>query len=109
MLFIYLFVFNSILALGSNTVYELSYVDPATQKTVTCTDMCYLANLPNMTYQDFTVVKNINTTGIRIDINSWIGIGGGLGNVQIFQSGNISINLVSIFLFILSFIYFTTY
>ncbi|CAO3637622.1 unnamed protein product [Cunninghamella echinulata] len=80
--------FFSILALGSNTVFELSYVDPATQKTVTCTDMCYLANLPNMTYQDFTVVKNINTTGIRIDINSWIGIGGGLGNVQIFQSDN---------------------
>lgn len=80
-------IFNSILALGSNTQFELSYVDPATQKTVTCTDMCYLANLPNITYQDFTVVNPINTTGIRIDINSWIGTGGGLGNVQVFQSG----------------------
>ncbi|ORX46775.1 hypothetical protein DM01DRAFT_1327525 [Hesseltinella vesiculosa] len=78
----------SILALGSNEVFQLSYIDPLTQKRTTCSDMCFLANTPSITYQDFTVESPINTTGVRIDILTWYGNGGGLGDVQIFQSEN---------------------
>ncbi|KAI8064243.1 cortical protein marker for cell polarity-domain-containing protein [Gongronella butleri] len=78
----------SILALGSNDVFTLSYIDPATHATTTCSDMCFLANNASIPYQDFTVQTPINTTGIRIDISSWYGSGGGLGDVQVFQSDN---------------------
>ncbi|KAI8341825.1 cortical protein marker for cell polarity-domain-containing protein [Chlamydoabsidia padenii] len=78
----------SILALGSNELFQLSSVDPITQARTTCTDMCFLANSPNVTFEDFTVENHINTTGVRIEIHTWYGSGGGLGNVQIYQADN---------------------
>ncbi|GAB5587580.1 hypothetical protein Unana1_02480 [Umbelopsis nana] len=60
-----------VLALGSNTYYQLSYTDPATQKT------------------DFQVVNSFPTQGLRIEIFSWYGCGGGLSFVEIFTSDNI--------------------
>ncbi|CAO3592393.1 unnamed protein product [Absidia cylindrospora] len=78
----------SILALGSNEVFRLTYVDPTTQVRTTCSNMCFMANSPNVTFQDFTVENAINTTGVRIEIHSWYGAGGGLGNVQIYQADN---------------------
>ncbi|RCH80850.1 hypothetical protein CU098_002354, partial [Rhizopus stolonifer] len=77
-----------VLALGSNEVYQLSYTDPVTQATTFCASDCLLSN---DTYQDFTVVNSISTSGIRIYIKSWYGSGGGLGYVQIFES-DVSIN-----------------
>lgn len=76
---------KSILALGWNNYFNLSYVDPVTQQTIVCSKHCILSN---DTYQDFTVVDPISATGIRININSWFGSGGGLSFVQIYQSGN---------------------
>lgn len=64
----------------------MSYVDPVTQQTIVCSKDCILSN---NTYQDFTVVDSITATGIRININSWYGSSGGLGYVQIYQSGKI--------------------
>ncbi|OAD00485.1 hypothetical protein MUCCIDRAFT_113967 [Mucor lusitanicus CBS 277.49] len=78
----------NILALGLNEYYNLSYVDPATQQTVQCSTECILSN---DTYQDFTVMDPMTSSGVRININSWYGQGGGLGFVQIFQS-DISVN-----------------
>ncbi|KAI8085163.1 cortical protein marker for cell polarity-domain-containing protein [Halteromyces radiatus] len=78
----------SILALGSNELFQLSFIDPTTRLPTTCSDMCFLANSPNITFQDFSVENSINTTGIRIQIHSWYGSGGGLGNVQIYQADN---------------------
>ncbi|KAI7880797.1 cortical protein marker for cell polarity-domain-containing protein [Mucor mucedo] len=78
----------NILALGWNHYFNLSYVDPVTQQTIVCSKDCTLSN---DTYQDFTVVDPITATGIRININSWYGSGGGLGYVQIYQS-DISVN-----------------
>jgi hypothetical protein len=46
--------------------------------------------LSNDTFQDFTVVTPKTTSGIRINIESWYGKGGGLSYVQIFESGKIS-------------------
>lgn len=75
----------SVLALGLNEYFNLSYVDPVTQQTITCSEDCILSNA---TYQDFTVLNPLSSNGIRININSWFGSGGGLGYVQIYQSGN---------------------
>ena len=82
--FIHTHIISSILALGLNEFYNLSYVDPSTQQTITCSEDCRLSN---DTYQDFTVLDALSANGIRININSWFGSGGGLGYVQIFQSG----------------------
>jgi hypothetical protein len=76
----------NILALGLNEYFNLSYIDPTTQQTVQCSTNCILSN---DTYQDFTVVNSMVSNGIRININSWYGNGGGLGYVQMFQSGKI--------------------
>ncbi|KAL9548227.1 hypothetical protein MBANPS3_005789 [Mucor bainieri] len=78
----------NILALGLNEYYNLSYVDPITQQTTQCSTECILSN---DTYQDFTVLDPMTSSGVRININSWYGRGGGLGYVQIFQS-DISVN-----------------
>lgn len=77
----------SIIALGSNEYFELSYVDPITHETTTCTTDCTLSNDTTVGYQDFTVLNSPSATGIRIQIDSWYGQGGGLGGVEIFQSG----------------------
>ncbi|KAF7727896.1 hypothetical protein EC973_006895 [Apophysomyces ossiformis] len=76
----------SIVALGSNHYFDLSYVDPSTQRTVQCSTACFLSNMTTLEYQDFTVLHPISTNGIRIYIDSWYGTGGGLSNVEIFQS-----------------------
>ncbi|KAI8580309.1 hypothetical protein K450DRAFT_237864 [Umbelopsis ramanniana AG] len=78
-----------VLALGSNTYYELSYTDPATQQTVTCTQNCSLSHNKSISYQDFQVVNSFPTQGLRIEIFSWFGCGGGLSFVEIFTSDNI--------------------
>ncbi|CEG78365.1 hypothetical protein RMATCC62417_12984 [Rhizopus microsporus] len=70
----------NILSLGSNEYFNLSYTDPTTHQTVQCTLNCVLSNT---TFQDFTVMDLMTTSGIRININSWYGQGGGLGYVQI--------------------------
>jgi hypothetical protein len=67
-----------------NEYFNLSYIDPVTQQTLTCSENCVLSNI---TYQDFTVIDKLSTAGIRININSWFGNGGGLSYVQIYQSG----------------------
>lgn len=53
---------------------------------VTCSDKCLLSDDSAILYQDFTVVSEITTNGIRINIDSWYGSGGGLGSVDIFRS-----------------------
>lgn len=77
----------SVLALGSNSYYQLSYTDPKTQQTVTCTQNCSLSHNASVSYQDFQVVNSFPTQGLRIEIFSWYGCGGGLSFVEIFTSG----------------------
>ncbi|KAI8150283.1 cortical protein marker for cell polarity-domain-containing protein [Fennellomyces sp. T-0311] len=76
----------SIIALGTNEYFELSYLDPTTQQMTTCSTDCVLSDDPNVEYQDFTVLNSLTATGVRIQIDSWYGQGGGLSNVQIYQS-----------------------
>lgn len=53
---------------------------------MTCSEKCILSNDSAIPYQDFTVVQELVTSGIRINIDSWYGSGGGLGSVDIFRS-----------------------
>ncbi|KAG0193568.1 hypothetical protein DFQ28_004460 [Apophysomyces sp. BC1034] len=76
----------SIVALGSNHYFDLSYVDPSTQQTIQCSGSCVLSNSTTIAYQDFTVLHPISTNALRIYIDSWYGAGGGLSSVEIFQS-----------------------
>jgi hypothetical protein len=89
----------NIIALGSNQYFELSYNDPVTNQLVTCTDKCILSNNTSLPYQDFNVLNPISVNGLRINIDTYYGTGGGLGSVEIFRSGihnlvnNISISI----------------
>ncbi|KAI7888659.1 cortical protein marker for cell polarity-domain-containing protein [Mucor mucedo] len=76
----------NIISLGSNQYFQLSYKDPVTNLPITCSEKCILSNDSAIPYQDFTVVQEVATSGIRINIDSWYGSGGGLGSVDIFRS-----------------------
>ncbi|RUS16566.1 cortical protein marker for cell polarity-domain-containing protein, partial [Endogone sp. FLAS-F59071] len=75
-----------ILALPDDSFYNLSYIDPLTNTIQYCTTDCTLSNDTSIQYQDFMVAQPVSAQGIRIEINSWYGAGGGLASVQIFQT-----------------------
>ncbi|KAI8385762.1 cortical protein marker for cell polarity-domain-containing protein [Blakeslea trispora] len=76
----------NIIALGSNTYFNLSYTDPITKQTTTCSQQCFMSNDSSIEYQDFTVTDRMTAGGIRINIDTWFGSAGGLGGVSIFRS-----------------------
>ncbi|KAK9766136.1 hypothetical protein K7432_005011 [Basidiobolus ranarum] len=72
-----------------NLIIPLSYYDPNTRKTVTCSDECPLNHDPSLPFQDFRIIQGDKPTtlsGINIDILSWYGAGGGFGKIQLYQS-----------------------
>ncbi|KAI8138683.1 cortical protein marker for cell polarity-domain-containing protein [Fennellomyces sp. T-0311] len=76
----------TILSLPSNTPFNLSYIDPVTQKRTQCSTNCSLTDDPAILYQDFQVRDSTLSYGIRIEVSSWYGAGGGLSSVEIFQA-----------------------
>ncbi|KAI9245222.1 cortical protein marker for cell polarity-domain-containing protein [Phascolomyces articulosus] len=76
----------SIVSIPSNTVFNLSYIDPITKKRSQCSTDCALTDDPSVEYQDFQIRDTTLSSGIRIDVSSWYGAGGGLSSVEIFQS-----------------------
>ncbi|KAI8636887.1 cortical protein marker for cell polarity-domain-containing protein [Parasitella parasitica] len=76
----------SIRSLTDATTYQLSYFDPDTNLTKTCSTNCSLSNNTNVLHQDFRITNISLASGIAIDINSWYGVGGGLASVKVFQS-----------------------
>ncbi|KAK4517550.1 uncharacterized protein ATC70_000890 [Mucor velutinosus] len=76
----------SIRSLVDATIYQLSYLDPDTNLTKTCSTNCSLSKNTNVLYQDFRITNISLTNGIAIDIHSWYGVGGGLASVKVFQS-----------------------
>ncbi|GAN01274.1 cellular morphogenesis protein [Mucor ambiguus] len=76
----------SIRSLADATRYQLSYLDPDTNLTKTCSTNCSLSKNTNVLYQDFRITNISLTNGIAIDIHSWYGVGGGLASVKVFQS-----------------------
>ncbi|KAI7858383.1 cortical protein marker for cell polarity-domain-containing protein [Circinella umbellata] len=76
----------SIVSIPSNTVFNLSYIDPITKRRSQCSTDCSLSDDPSIEYQDFQIRDTTLSSGIRIDVSSWYGSGGGLSAVEIFQS-----------------------
>ncbi|KAI9276472.1 cortical protein marker for cell polarity-domain-containing protein [Umbelopsis sp. AD052] len=75
----------SILALGTNQHFNLSYIDPNTSQLRFCSVNCTLP-IGGTSSHDFQVVSPILASGVQISVNSWYGVGGGLSGVAIFQS-----------------------
>ncbi|KAL9555281.1 hypothetical protein MBANPS3_002434 [Mucor bainieri] len=76
----------SIRSLVDATLFQLSYLDPDTNLTKTCSTNCTLSKSTNVLYQDFRITNISLTNGIAIDIHSWYGVSGGLASVKVFQS-----------------------
>ncbi|KAL0096830.1 cortical protein marker for cell polarity-domain-containing protein, partial [Phycomyces blakesleeanus] len=76
----------SVLSLATNTYFNLSYIDPLTLRTKTCSTQCQLTQSTKLEFQDFIILDSSITYGVRIEIASWYGSGGGLAGVQIYQS-----------------------
>jgi hypothetical protein len=51
-----------------------------------CSTNCTLQNSAGVP-KDFQIATPIVTSGVRIEVDSWYGAGGGLSGVEIFQSG----------------------
>ena len=89
----------SVISIPDNTELELLYLDPPTQKNVTCTSNCPLFHDPAIPYQDFLITDNPmnglangvkQITGIQITVNTWFGAGAGLHMLQLLSDGGYS-------------------
>ncbi|ORX56156.1 hypothetical protein DM01DRAFT_300399 [Hesseltinella vesiculosa] len=79
--------FGIVANITTNEYLNLTYIDPSVGKLVTCSNNCTMSHDPAIAYQDFLVVGNPGITGtVRIDVISWYGLGGGLANVEVYQS-----------------------
>ncbi|CAE6429429.1 unnamed protein product [Rhizoctonia solani] len=70
-----------------NNVLELTYNDPATNQTRTCTDSCPLAPSSTALYQDFLFTTSQQITGFQLRLNQWSGSGPGLHILQLLSNG----------------------
>ncbi|KAI8329444.1 cortical protein marker for cell polarity-domain-containing protein [Chlamydoabsidia padenii] len=74
-------------SLSNNHFFNMTYLDPITGNRLFCTNNCTLSDDPSIQFQEFLVINNPSITfGIRIEITSWYGLGGGLSSVEIYQS-----------------------
>ncbi|ELU42694.1 bud site selection-related protein [Rhizoctonia solani AG-1 IA] len=70
-----------------NNVLELTYNDPATNQTRTCTDSCPLAPSSAALYQDFLFTTSQQITGFQLRLTQWSGSGPGLHILQLLSNG----------------------
>lgn len=86
----------SITSSGDDSPVELLYLDPATNKNVTCTTQCQLHHNASVPYQDFLVnVRSsdaaidgtVSLTGFTLDITGWYGAGAGLHILEVLSAG----------------------
>lgn len=89
----------SIISIPDNIELELLYLDPPTQKNVTCTSNCPLFHDPTIPYQDFLITDNpMNNltngvkmmTGLQLTASTWFGDGAGLHMMQLLSDGGYS-------------------
>ncbi|KAG9120020.1 hypothetical protein FRC07_004660, partial [Ceratobasidium sp. 392] len=71
----------------NNQILTLSYNDPTTSQTQTCTDSCPLAPSSAALYQDFLFDAPQQITGFQLRLNQWSGDGPGLHILQLLSSG----------------------
>ncbi|CAE6438559.1 hypothetical protein ACGC1H_006973 [Rhizoctonia solani] len=77
----------TLITIPDNNVLELSYTDPATNQTQTCTDSCPLAPSSTALYQDFLFTTSQQITGFQLRLTQWSGSGPGLHILQLLSNG----------------------
>jgi hypothetical protein len=68
-----------------NGIMNLTYTDPTTNITESCSSQCPLAQTTS--YQDFQFVNVIGMSGFQIDVSDWYGSGAGLNGIELFEDG----------------------
>jgi hypothetical protein len=68
-------------------VQPLSYIDPVSGQTQTCSTACPLSTNPSYLYQDFLFQNPLSITGIQLKISAFTGVAPGLHILQILSSG----------------------
>ncbi|KAH9978864.1 cortical protein marker for cell polarity-domain-containing protein [Lactifluus volemus] len=76
----------TVTTIPDNTVQQLSFVNPATGQTQTCTN-CPLSVDATVPYQDFTFQNARIITGVQVTLSAFQGAGAGLHLFQILSSG----------------------
>jgi hypothetical protein len=72
-------------ALPINGIMNMTYTDPSTGSTASCTNQCPLSNNASVPYQDFHFVNLIGMDAFRIDISEWYGSGAGFTGIELFE------------------------
>lgn len=72
-------------AIPNNGIMNFTYIDPATGRNASCTNLCPLSNDPSVKFQDFHFVNLVGMNSFRIDISDFYGAGGGLNGIELFQ------------------------
>ncbi|WVN85113.1 uncharacterized protein L203_100255 [Cryptococcus depauperatus CBS 7841] len=74
--------------LPSYTELSLTYTNPSTGQTETCTTHCPLYTDPSISGQDFIFTNGaLNFTGFQMQLKGWMGGGAGLGSVSLLSEG----------------------
>lgn len=77
-----------IISIPDNTILTLTYRDPASQETKTCSDECPLSVDSNVPYQDFLFQEGgRQMTGFQIQLLGWQGEGAGLSQILLLSDG----------------------
>jgi hypothetical protein len=66
-------------------IMNLTYTDPSSGATASCSSECPLSNNPSTPYQDFHFVNPVGMNSFQIDISAWYGNGGGLNGIELFE------------------------
>ncbi|KOS19293.1 Polarized growth protein rax2 [Escovopsis weberi] len=72
-------------ALPMDGIMNFTYVDPATGKNESCTNLCPLSNDPDLEFQDFHFVNVIGMNQFQIAISDWYGAGAGFAAIQLLE------------------------
>ena len=78
---------GSLTSIPDNNVQTLTYFDPTTGTTQTCSDRCPLLQDPLVPYQDFLFASDISITGFQLTLTEAVGSGAGLHILQLLSSG----------------------
>lgn len=77
----------SVTTIPDNTVQNLTFVDPTSGQTQSCSNPCPLLTDSSVLYQDFMFDGALNITGFQLQLSEWTGAGPGLHILQLLSSG----------------------
>ncbi|KAH6660185.1 cellular morphogenesis protein [Truncatella angustata] len=71
-------------ALPIDGIMNFTYIDPASNKNISCTSECPLSDNTSIPYQEFYFVNRVGMNEFRIDVSAWYGSGGGLDGIALY-------------------------